>query len=65
MTKTFKPGETAERSGEYEIRGPRGGHTGQERTVVRGEPFPPTPQSGESYTISRPAHNNSGRPPKR
>jgi hypothetical protein len=25
MTKTFKPGETAERSGEYEIRGPRGG----------------------------------------
>jgi hypothetical protein len=65
MTKTFKPGETAERSGEYEIRGPRGGHTGRERTVVRGEPFPPTPQSGESYTLSRPAHNNSGRPPKR
>jgi hypothetical protein len=62
MTKTFKPGQTAERSGEYEIRGVRGGHTGEERTVVRGAPFPPTPKSGEKYALSRPAHNKSGRP---
>lgn len=61
MAKTYKPGETASRSGEYEIRGPRGGHTGQERTVVRGEPLPPTRQAGERYTLSRPAHNGSGR----
>jgi hypothetical protein len=65
MSKTYKPGETAPRSGEYEIRGPRGGHTGKERTVVKGEPFPPTRQSGESYALSRPAHNNAGRPNKR
>jgi hypothetical protein len=61
MTKSLKPGQTAPHSGEYEIRGPRGGHTGQERTVVRGEPLPPTPHAGESYTLARPAHNGSGR----
>lgn len=65
MTKPYKPGETAPRSGEYEIRGSRGGHTGKERTVVKGETFPPTPRRGESYTLARPAHNNAGRPPKR
>jgi hypothetical protein len=65
MNKTYKPGETASRSGEYEIRGPRGGHTGEERTVVKGAPFPPTRQSGESYSLTRPAHNNAGRPSKR
>lgn len=37
----FRPNQSPARSGEYEIRGPRGGHTGQERTVVRGEPLPP------------------------
>lgn len=62
MTKTFKPGESAPRSGEYEIRGERGGHTGKERTVVRGEPLPPTPQPGQSYSLARPAHNGAGRP---
>jgi len=61
MSKTYKPGETAPRSGEYEIRGPRGGHTNEERTVVKGEPFPPTRKSGESYSLSRPVHNNAGR----
>ncbi len=62
MPKTFKPGEPAPRSGEYEIRGVRGGHSGKERTVVRGEPLPPTPRAGERYTLSRPARNNAGRP---
>ncbi len=65
MSKILKPGESAPRSGEYEIRGQRGGHTGQERTVVRGEPLPPTPKSGQGYSISRPAHNAAGRPGKR
>ena len=39
--------------------------SGQERTVVRGEPLPPTPKSGQGYSISRPAHNGAGRTGKR
>ncbi len=51
MTKSFKPGETAPRSGQYEILGKRGGKTGNERTVTKGEPLPPTPKSGEKYIL--------------
>jgi len=54
MSKTFKPGETAPRSGQYEIVGPRGGHTGVERTVTKGEPLPPTRKSGESFVLVDP-----------
>jgi hypothetical protein len=61
MTKqTLKPGQTAPRSGEYGIVGPRGGETGKERTVVRGEPMPPTPKPGQRYAMNRPAHNGAG-----
>lgn len=42
MPKTFNPGEKAKDSGQYEIVGPRGGKTGVERTVTKGEPLPPT-----------------------
>ncbi len=52
--KIYKPGEKAPRSGQYEIIGPRGGHTGKERTVVRNEPMPPTPQRGQKYKIVDP-----------
>ncbi|WP_084665559.1 YjzC family protein [Thermanaeromonas toyohensis] len=46
----FKPGEKAPESGQYEIVGPRGGKTPYgERTVVEGEPFPPTPEPGLKY----------------
>ncbi len=61
MTETLKPGQTAKRSGEYEILGPRGGDTGKERTVVRGKPLPPTPKPGQSYKMHRPAHNGAGK----
>ena len=44
MGEKHKPGEIAKRSGQYPIQGPRGGDTGKERTVVKGEPFPPTPK---------------------
>jgi hypothetical protein len=56
----LKPGEKAPASGEYEIVGPRGGHTEEERTVPKGRPLPPTPNAGEGYRISRRAHNRSG-----
>lgn len=56
-----KPGEKATRSGQYEIVGPRGGKTGAERTVVKGEPLPPTPQKGQKYVLADPTRNKSGK----
>ena len=35
MTRILKLGELAPRSGEYEIRGERGGHTGKENKWIR------------------------------
>ena len=49
MAKTLKPGQSAPRSGVYEIVGPRGSSFGKERIISRGEPFPPTPKSGRGY----------------
>lgn len=51
MGKEFKPGETAPVSGQYERIGPRGGKTGHEVTVTKGEPLPPTPAVGERYKL--------------
>jgi hypothetical protein len=51
---TLKPGQKAPRSGQYEITGPRGGRTGIERTVTRGEPLPPPLQSGQRYRLADP-----------
>jgi hypothetical protein len=61
MAKTFRPGQTAQRSGQYEIVGTRGGGTGKERTVTRGKPLPPTPKPGQSYKLVDPTKNKSGR----
>ena len=49
MGEKHKPGEIAKRSGQYPIQGSRGGDTGKERTIVKGEPFPPTPEKGQTY----------------
>ena len=54
MSKILKPGQTATRSGQYEQVGPRGGGTGKERTVTRGEPLPPTPKPGMGYKLVDP-----------
>lgn len=51
---THKPGQKSDRSGQYGIVGPRGGDTGIERTVVKGEPFPPTRQPGQKYILKDP-----------
>ncbi len=56
-----KPGQPAERSGQYEIVGPRGGDTGEERTAVRGKPLPPTPKPGQTYRLVDPTDNGAGR----
>lgn len=56
----LKPGQRAPRSGQYEITGPRGGSTGVERTVTRGEPLPPSLQPGQKYRMADPTKNGSG-----
>jgi hypothetical protein len=61
MPRQLKPGQIAPASGQYEIIGPRGGHTGDERTIVRGEPLPPTPAPGQNYQIVDRTKNKSGR----
>ena len=61
MPKTYKPGQIAPASGQYEIIGPRGGRTGKERTVTKDEPLPPTPESGQQYIISDRSKNNAGK----
>lgn len=62
MGKTVKPGERAPISGQYEITGPRGGHTGEERTAVKGNTMPPTPRPRQGYVPVDPTKNRSGRP---
>ncbi len=61
MQETFRPGQVAPRSAQYEIIGPRGGRTGQERAGIKGEPLPPTPKPGQIYTPVDPARSKSGR----
>jgi hypothetical protein len=53
------PGTKAPTTGQYEIIGPRGGRTSEERTVIKGEPLPPTPASGQRY---RPVLSGRRRP---
>ena len=47
----LQPGNAAPQSGRYELVGPRGKRAGQERTVRRGEPLPPTPEPGQRYRL--------------
>lgn len=62
MTNPQKPGQRATQSGQYEIRGPRGGYVaGQERTVVRGEKLPPTPESGQTFKLVDPTNTTGKR----
>ena len=46
-----KPGQKAPVSGQYGIVGPRGGKTGTEVTVTKGETLPPTPKPGQSFVL--------------
>lgn len=59
--KKLTPGTPAPVSAQYEIVGPRGGRTGVERTVTKGEPLPPTPTPGGTFRIADRTKNGSGR----
>ena len=61
MPKNLKPGQKSPFSGQVEIIGSKGKRTGRERTVVKGEPMPPTPKSGQRYRISDRSKNKAGR----
>lgn len=61
MVPSYKPGQDAPLSGQYEIVGPRGGRTGEERTAIRGNTLPPTPKSGQSYVPVDPTKNGAGK----
>jgi antidote-toxin recognition MazE-like antitoxin len=60
-TDTKRSGQIAARSGEYEIRDSKGGHTGQERSVAGAERLANTPKPGRSNHRSRSPHNKGGR----
>lgn len=61
MSKQVKPGQRAPQSGQYEEVGPRGGRTGHEVTISKGERVPPTRQPGGGFTIVDPTKNKSGK----
>jgi len=58
--KTYKSGQKSPGSGQVAIIGPRGGSTGEERTITKGEPFPPTPKPGQKYRPVDSTRNKSG-----
>lgn len=51
MATKKKPGEIADRSGEYEERGPRGGQVDKPRTVTidPGDKLPPTQERNRTW----------------
>ena len=55
--KELRPGDIAPKSGEYEVVGPRGGHTGRVVSASKGDRLPPTPKQGQKYY----SKNSSGR----
>jgi len=59
--KTYRPGQKAVHSGQYEIIELSGRRTGIERTVVKGEPLPPTLKSGQKFILVDPSKNDAGR----
>ena len=61
MPEIMRPGEKSKQSGQVEIVGPRGGKTGEERTVVKGEPLPPTPKPGQGFVMVDPSKNGAGK----
>jgi hypothetical protein len=48
---TYGPGDKCPTSGQWAILEPDLTPTGVERTVTRGEPFPPTPKAGQRYRL--------------
>lgn len=56
-----KPGSKAPASGQYVPVGPRGGKGGNEVTIVKDKPMPPTPKPNQTWIIVDPTKNESGK----
>lgn len=56
-----RPGQKAPISGQYGVVGPRGGKTGTEVTVSKGETLPPTPQPGQGFILVDTTRHKSGK----
>jgi hypothetical protein len=55
----YKPGQKAPESGQYGVIGPKGGKTGNEVTVTKGETLPPTPKPGQTFVlVDKTKHKN-------
>ena len=46
-----KPGEKPKDSGIFEVKGPRGGHTGIQKTLNEDKSAPPTPKPKETFDL--------------
>lgn len=61
MPKKGKPGNDAPASGQYVPVGPRGGKGGNEVTIIKGKPLPPTPKKNQIWVLVDPTDNKSGK----
>lgn len=61
MPKTYKPRQLAPESAIYDMVGPRGGRTGEQKVSTRDKPLPPTDKPGQTYVVAKPAHHKSRR----
>ncbi len=50
-TSGLHSGAKAPLSGQYEVRGPRGGETGREVTSTKGKPLPPA-EKGQTFDLA-------------
>ena len=60
--KLHKPGEPAPKSGIYEMTGPRGGSTGEQKVSTEGNPLPPTDKPGQKYRLFEEAKHTGKKP---
>ncbi len=57
MSTIYKPGQPAPKSVIYDMVGPRGGPTGEQKVSTQHKPLPPTDKPGQGYVVARPAHH--------
>lgn len=58
---SIKPGQSAPRSGQYELTGSRGGRKEKEATIPKGTKAPPTPEPNQHWELVDPTKNKSGK----
>jgi hypothetical protein len=56
----FSTGQRADKSGQYQVIGPRGGVKNVEITMIKGNVFPPHPE-GTSFVLVDSTKNKSGK----